>query len=157
MKERALGCVNSPPQPEGARRRDSRNLGTSVSTSRVKLQAPKLIFLVRTQALAISSFSSFSLSKLFKLGKVFKLFGKKSSPISILEALKGNMKYLDSRERGQMGMLSPFLKWSLALLRNILWWLIGISFPFRAFSAIGLYITTLRTRLIVYFQVLFHV
>ena len=129
----------------------------SVSTSRVKLQAPKLIFLVRTQALAFSSFSSFSLSKLFKLGKVFKLFGKKSSPISILEALKGNMKYLDYRERGQMGMLSPFLKWSLALLRNILWWLIGISFPFRAFSAIGLYITTLRTRLIVYFQVLFHV
>ena len=28
-KGRALGCVNSPLRPEGARRRDSRNLGTA--------------------------------------------------------------------------------------------------------------------------------
>ena len=29
-KEWTLGCVNSPPQPEGARKRDSRNLGSTL-------------------------------------------------------------------------------------------------------------------------------
>ena len=34
-KERSLGCVNSPPRPEGVRRRDSRNLGTTLLPSPV--------------------------------------------------------------------------------------------------------------------------
>ena len=38
-----------------------------VSTSRAELQAPGLIFMFRTQALDISSFSSFKPFKLFKL------------------------------------------------------------------------------------------
>ena len=32
-KKRVLGCVNSPPQPEEARRQDSRNLGPTLSPS----------------------------------------------------------------------------------------------------------------------------
>ena len=41
MRERALGCVNSPLQPEEARRRDSRNLGPILSPSPVGFVVPE--------------------------------------------------------------------------------------------------------------------